>query len=118
MTAFLVFTFWAALVVLIYIYLGYPALLVVIQRILRKPKIERDDDLRPHVTLIVSAFNEERVIGAKLENALALDYPRDRLEIIVVSDCSTDRTDEIVLRRSPDGVRLIRMPRREGKTAG
>jgi glycosyltransferase involved in cell wall biosynthesis len=70
------------------------------------------------VTLVVSAFNEAPIIAQKLENALGLDYPRDRLEIVVVSDASTDDTDRIVGAFRDRGVRLLRMPRRGGKTAG
>jgi cellulose synthase/poly-beta-1,6-N-acetylglucosamine synthase-like glycosyltransferase len=78
-----------------------------------------DSDLpAPSVTLLISAFNESQVIAAKLENALALEYPRDRLEIMVISDGSDDGTDEIVQRFSPRGARLLRQEPRMGKTAG
>lgn len=70
------------------------------------------------VTLIISAFNEEDVIAKKIENSLLLDYPNDKLEIMVVSDHSTDKTDEIVKSYSKDGVVLLSQPERRGKTAG
>lgn len=69
----------------------------------------------PHVTLIISAYNEEAVIGRKLENCLQLDYPRERLEILVASDGSTDRTDEIVTQYAERGIGLVRFGR-TGKT--
>jgi cellulose synthase/poly-beta-1,6-N-acetylglucosamine synthase-like glycosyltransferase len=72
----------------------------------------------PAVTLVISAFNEEREIGAKIENSLALDYPADKLQILVVSDASTDRTDEIVSSYAHRGVGLVRMTERGGKTLG
>lgn len=69
------------------------------------------------MSVIITAYNEERDLAAKLENTLALDYPKDRLEIIVASDCSTDRTDEIAREFAGRGVRLHRQPERLGKTA-
>jgi cellulose synthase/poly-beta-1,6-N-acetylglucosamine synthase-like glycosyltransferase len=71
----------------------------------------------PLVTIVIAAYNEERVIGGTLEALLALDYPADRRHILVVSDASTDRTDEIVLGFADRGVELIRLPERSGKTA-
>jgi cellulose synthase/poly-beta-1,6-N-acetylglucosamine synthase-like glycosyltransferase len=73
--------------------------------------------LTPSVTVIITAYNEEQDIAVKLENTLALDYPKESLEIIVASDCSTDRTDEIVGEFAQRGVRLHRQPERLGKTA-
>lgn len=102
---------------LVYIFVGYPVLLWLIVRVRGERRIERGTGL-PSVTLIISAFNEADVIGAKLDNALALDYPRDRLEIVVVSDASTDATDAIVREYADRGVRLARQPERRGKTAG
>ena len=67
----------------------------------------RAADVLPTVALVIAAHNEEDVIEAKLENALALDYPRDRLRIIVASDASSDRTDELV--------RALRRPRRRAR---
>jgi cellulose synthase/poly-beta-1,6-N-acetylglucosamine synthase-like glycosyltransferase len=67
--------------------------------------------------LIVTAYNEERVLAAKLANSLSLDYPPDRLEILVASDGSTDRTDAIAREFERRGVRLLRVEGRQGKTA-
>src|SRR4029079_4377660 len=62
-------------------------------------------------------YNEERDLAQKLENTLALDYPKENLEILVTSDCSTDRTDEIARSFADRGVRLHRQEERHGKTA-
>lgn len=108
--------FWGGLLWLIYIYIGYPTLLALLRRI--RPRIvKRGTDL-PRVTIVTAAFNEEAHIGQTIANKLALDYPAELLEIIVVSDGSVDRTDEIVRSFSDRGVKLIRQEPRQGKTAG
>src|SRR5262244_2719119 len=106
--------FLAAMAMIAFTYAGYPALMFLLSLILRRPV--RRADITPRVSVIIAAYNEERDIEAKLENTLALDYPRDRMEIIVASDCSTDRTDEIVRRFKKRGVILHRQPERFGKT--
>ena len=100
---------------LFYTYAGYPLLLALISTL--RPQRVRRGTLEPTVTLIITAYNEERALAAKLENSLALDYPRELTEIIVASDCSTDRTDEIARDFSARGVRLRRQSERLGKTA-
>ena len=70
----------------------------------------------PAVTLLIAALDEEAIIAEKIENSLRLDYPRDKLRIVVVSDGSTDRTDEIVRRYEPRGVTLFRVEPRRGKS--
>jgi cellulose synthase/poly-beta-1,6-N-acetylglucosamine synthase-like glycosyltransferase len=96
---------------------GYPLLLAFLARVFPQ-RAPRNDRYSPPVSLLISAFNEAQVIGEKLENALALDYPHGQLEIIVISDCSDDGTDEIVRGFASRGVRLIRQSQRLGKTAG
>ena len=107
---------WVALASVVYVYAGYPALLWVATRLTCRPV--RRESITPSVTLVISAFNEAPVIGKKIENSLGLDYPRNRLEIFVVSDASTDGTDEIVSAFAARGVRLLRQHERLGKTAG
>ncbi len=97
-----------------FIYAGYPALMYCLSLLIRRPV--RRDDITPRVSVIIAAYNEERDIASKLKNTLALDYPRERLEIIVASDCSTDRTDGIVRKFGAQGVILYRQPERLGKT--
>src|SRR5262250_1691587 len=106
--------FLAAMAMIAFSYAGYPALMFMLSLILKRPV--RRDDITPRVSIIIAAYNEERDIEAKLQNTLALDYPRERMEIIVASDCSTDRTDEIVRSFSAQGVILYRQPERFGKT--
>jgi cellulose synthase/poly-beta-1,6-N-acetylglucosamine synthase-like glycosyltransferase len=100
---------------LFYTYAGYPLLLALVSTL--RPQRVRRGSLEPTVTLIITAYNEERALAAKLENSLALDYPRELIEIIVASDCSTDRTDEIARNFSARGVLLCRQSERLGKTA-
>ena len=100
---------------LFYTYAGYPLLLALVSTL--RPQRVRRGTLEPTVTLIITAYNEERALAAKLENSLALDYPRELTEIIVASDCSTDRTDEIARDFSARGVLLCRQSERLGKTA-
>src|SRR5262245_10697804 len=86
--------FWLSMAALAYTYVGYPLLVFLVASV--RPRPHCAETFEPLVTFIITAYNEERDIAAKLENTLALDYPKDRLEIIVASDCSSDRTDEIV----------------------
>ena len=106
-----------SLVVLAYVYAGYPLLLRLLVR-LRGARPIRRADVTPSLSLLISAYNEAAVIRAKIENALALDYPREALEIVVVSDASSDGTDAIVAEYRNRGVMLRRQPERRGKTAG
>jgi glycosyltransferase involved in cell wall biosynthesis len=111
--------FWLALGWLAYVYAGYPLLLALLAALRRPPDLRAAGPGEERsVTLIVSAYNEERVIREKVENALSLDYPADRFELMVVSDACSDRTDEIVQGFGDPRVRLLRMPQRGGKTAG
>ncbi len=107
--------FWLSLAAIGYAYVGYPLLLIVLSRL--RPKPVRSGHWTPSVTVIIAAYNEERDLAAKLENTLALDYPPSHLEIIVTSDCSSDRTDEIARSFASRGVRLHRQEERLGKTA-
>ena len=86
--------FFASLAMVGYAYVGYPILVYILSRLF--PRIVRQADITPPVSVVIAAYNEELDIGAKIENTLALDYPKEKLEIIVASDCSTDLTDDIV----------------------
>jgi len=107
--------FWISAAGLFYTYAGYPLLLVFVGSL--RPRLVRRADSTPRVTVIITAYNEERALASKLEDTLALDYPQDCLEVIVASDCSSDRTDEIACEFGSRGVRLHRQPERLGKTA-
>ena len=107
--------FWLAILFVAYAYAGYPILLWGLSH-LRRRGIERAP-IEPSVSFIITAYNEEKRIREKLENTLAQDYPKDRREIIVASDCSTDETDAIVLSYAGAGVRLARLAEKGGKEA-
>jgi cellulose synthase/poly-beta-1,6-N-acetylglucosamine synthase-like glycosyltransferase len=108
--------FTLCLFLIVYAYGLYPLIVFVLASFFRRDV--REGRGMPMTTVIISAFNEEDIIAAKIENALELDYPKDLLEILVVSDHSTDRTDEIVQRYGDRGITLLAQPMRRGKTAG
>ncbi len=107
--------FWTLVVLVGYAYAGYPLLLCAIAALRRRP-VRRDPGHEPAVSLLIPAYNEEEVIAAKLENALALDYPRGKIQILVTSE-SDDGTNGIVARYEDRGVRLIASSERRGKAA-
>jgi cellulose synthase/poly-beta-1,6-N-acetylglucosamine synthase-like glycosyltransferase len=107
--------FWLSAAALFYTYAGYPLLLALVSAL--RSRAVRRGEVNPTVSIIITAYNEERDLAGKLENTLALDYPRELLEVIVASDCSTDRTDEIARGFFGRGIRLHRQPERLGKTA-
>jgi cellulose synthase/poly-beta-1,6-N-acetylglucosamine synthase-like glycosyltransferase len=106
-----IFSFFA----LFYIYFGYPFIALLFSVI--KPKRINKGHFEPHVTILIAAYNEEKHIELTLKNKLSLSYPKEKLEIIVISDGSTDRTDSIVKTFETAGVALIRQEPRSGKTA-
>jgi len=108
------FVFWISLGLVLYVYLGYPLLVALIAAVLDR-RVRRAP-CEPAVTILIAAHNEEASIRQTLQNKLSLDYPRAKLNIIVVSDGSTDRTDEIVREFESERVRLIRQEPRNGKT--
>jgi cellulose synthase/poly-beta-1,6-N-acetylglucosamine synthase-like glycosyltransferase len=108
--------FWLAAAVVLYCYLGYPALLALRGWLRPAPPVHRDE-ATPSVSMIIVAHNEEDRIEKKLGNCRDLDYPEDRLEILVASDGSTDRTENIVAKHATRGVRLLPLPGPRGKAA-
>lgn len=107
---------WVALALLAWVYLGYPLTLCLLKWAgVGRPA--QTGPLEPPVTLIISAYNEAQVIEAKLLNCRELDYPSDRLEILLVSDASNDGTDDLIRRAGPP-FRLLAMATRGGKTLG
>ena len=101
--------FWGSAVMIAYVYLLFPALLLLRGRLVRRPYLSAD--VTPPITVIIAARDEVQAIGAKLDNLRSLDYPPDRLEVIVVSDGSTDGTDTIVSRMDDPRIRLLAVPR-------
>lgn len=105
--------FWGAVFFIGYAYWGYPLVLALVSLFRDHPV--RKAPITPPATFIIAAFNEQSRIAEKLDNTLSLDYPAGHLQVIVASDCSNDRTDEIVAGYIPRGVRLVRMHERKGK---
>jgi cellulose synthase/poly-beta-1,6-N-acetylglucosamine synthase-like glycosyltransferase len=106
--------FWTACVTLVYVYALFPVMVQLLSRQLGAPVSETDDLL--NVSIIVTAYNEEKGILAKIENLLAVDYPSNLVDIIVASDASTDATDQLVRDCGSDRVQLLRVEGRKGKT--
>ncbi len=107
--------FWLSVLVVIYSYVGYGVVIYALARIRPRPHIR--GPVRPKVSLIIAAYNEEQVIREKIVNSLCQTYPSELLEIIVVSDGSTDDTPDIVREYRYQGVVSLHQPRRMGKTA-
>ena len=106
--------FWACAGLLFYVYVGYPALLALITAISFRKRLA--PDYLPTISVLIAAYNEQAGIERKLRETLALDYPADRMEVLVLSDASTDATDAIVQACKDPRVRLLRMGERKGKT--
>jgi len=113
--------FWACLLIVFYTYLGYGILLYIIIRLKRlfagkaREESAPADDKLPTMTLMICAYNEEDVVAEKMENTLAIDYPKDKLRIMWVTDGSNDRTNELLA--AYPNVDIVFSPERRGKTA-
>ena len=105
--------FWGSIIGVFYAYFGYPLSLLLIG-MLRGRRVDKKP-IEPSVTLIITAYNEEKRIESKLLNTLKIDYPPAKLEIIVASDGSTDKTNDIVRRYSQEGIKLLAFDKRRGK---
>jgi cellulose synthase/poly-beta-1,6-N-acetylglucosamine synthase-like glycosyltransferase len=100
-----------------YAYFGYPVILWTVSRLKPSPRRPPAPPEWPAITITVPCYNEARSMAATIESLLALDYPADRRHLLIISDASTDRTDEIVRSFADRGVELLRLPSRSGKTA-
>jgi cellulose synthase/poly-beta-1,6-N-acetylglucosamine synthase-like glycosyltransferase len=98
-------------------YAGYPAVLWLASRLRRRLSVPSDPPIWPSISITVPAYNEADRIRSTIESLLALDYPADRRQILIVSDASTDDTDRIVSEYADRGVELYRVAQRGGKTA-
>lgn len=108
--------FWSAVAVVIYTYLGYPALVWMLGYL--SPQPVHTAPVTPTITVLIAAYNEEKHIADKIDGCLTLAYPPDRLNILIVSDGSTDctvATVESYVARYPDRVSLIALPAHRGK---
>ena len=111
--------FWGSAALIVYTYIVYPVLLVALgalRRATAAPRESNDADL-PSVSVLVVAHNEESVIRERIDNLLALDYPKDKLELVIASDSSRDRTVDIVNEYGSRGIQLIAFTERTGKSA-
>jgi cellulose synthase/poly-beta-1,6-N-acetylglucosamine synthase-like glycosyltransferase len=108
--------FWIAISVPVFAYVGYPLTLFALRLLIHREV--KKQPIVPFVSLLIPAFNEAPVIERKIENSLALDYPADRLEIVVASDGSSDRTAALAEARSDGGrIRVLAFPKNRGKVA-
>ncbi|KGX90994.1 glycosyltransferase family 2 protein [Pontibacillus marinus] len=113
------YIFWSIVFIFLWMYILYPLFLIGLSKIkknrqVKEDIIENDNDL-PRVSMIICAHNEEKVIEDKIRNLLKSDYPKDKLEIIIASDNSTDNTNEIVKRYSNKGIILYEAQERKGR---
>lgn len=112
--------FWISVFVIFWANLGYPLFIIILNKILKPNKISKDYNYEPTVTLMIVAHNEEKVIGEKLKNVLELEYPKEKLEILISSDNSSDKTNEIVRKIIEENkeinIRLYEVKERKGKT--
>ncbi|HVB99762.1 MAG TPA: glycosyltransferase family 2 protein [Candidatus Dormibacteraeota bacterium] len=109
----MIWIFWLAAALLLYTFAGYPVLLLLLAR--WRKRVHMRAPIEPLVSIIIAAHNEESLIGKKMENCLELDYPKDRREIIVASDGSTDSTVRVAGSFADQGVRVIDLAERGGK---
>lgn len=110
--------FWISLLFIVYPYFGYPVLLGIIAKLRSKPF--QKGIIWPKVSVIIAAHNEERAIENRLRNLKDVDYPREKLEIIIVSDGSTDKTNQLIKdfkkKSAMDNISLVYLPLRVGKS--
>jgi len=109
----MIFLFWLFSILIVYCYFGYPLLISLVAKCSRRQT--QHGNYEPSVSIILSVWNEEDVIKKKIENLLSLDYPREKLEILIGSDGSTDRTEDIVKQISDSRVQLYDSFQRQGK---
>lgn len=114
MTEYMKIAFWLSVCLVLYAYAGYPMVLLFLRIFIHRPV--RKNHIEPYVTLVVPAYNASGVIGAKIRNAASLDYPMNKLEVLISSDGSSDDTVEVAQRLS-DGrhVRVLAFSENRGK---
>ncbi|MCQ2093160.1 MAG: glycosyltransferase family 2 protein [Fibrobacter sp.] len=110
--------FWAMLILTLHCYLLFPVTLPFVSEIFkrRKKNVVENADL-PTVSILISAYNEESVIERKIQNILEIDYPKEKLEVLIGDDGSADRTAEIIARYADQGITLVKAPKNAGKAA-
>jgi cellulose synthase/poly-beta-1,6-N-acetylglucosamine synthase-like glycosyltransferase len=115
MTTFALTVFWIGLAIVLYTYVGYGVVIYILSKLKRRKAILADqiDYHLPEITVLIAAYNEENYIEEKIANTLALDYPKNKMSIFVVTDGSTDSTPEVV--KKFHAVKLFHEPQRKGK---
>ncbi len=115
----MILLFWLSIAGIWYAYLGYPMLLYLINKLTGAAdhSDQYDTEFTPSISVIIPVFNEEKIIERKMENIHQLNYPESKIEVLIVSDHSTDRTKEIVERNSDSIVKFLELPSRGGKNA-
>jgi cellulose synthase/poly-beta-1,6-N-acetylglucosamine synthase-like glycosyltransferase len=108
--------FWVSVFLIVYTYVGFPLSVILRGLMWGHPYKQKELTASPTVSIVISAYNEAKSIGAKLDNILSMDYERDCLEVVIASDGSTDGTDAIVESYKEHGVKLLSLPR-VGKAA-
>ncbi len=110
--------FWVLLFLVAHCYLLFVVTLPFVSELFkrRKPDLDESGEL-PTVSILISAFNEEAVIERKIHNILEIDYPKDKLEVLIGDDGSADRTAEIVAKYADQGITLVKAPKNAGKAA-
>ncbi|MCR4337673.1 MAG: glycosyltransferase, partial [Candidatus Omnitrophica bacterium] len=113
----MIFLFWLLAFLIFYGYFGYPLLLAIVAKFKNRPV--QKANITPSVSILISLYNEEDVIAAKLQNLSSLEYPRERIQILLGSDGSTDQTNSMIqnhLKDHPDfPVQLLEFSQRRGK---
>ncbi len=112
---FNLYIFYSSIFIILYIYFGYPIIIYLLTLLRNKEYTKYKYE--PKISILISAYNEEADIENTIKNKLDLDYPKSKLEIIVVSDGSNDNTDDIIKRYVDSKVKYIRQEPRQGKTA-
>jgi len=109
--------FWISLCLIIHCYLVFPITLPFVSEFFKRKHKSFSGKFQPKVSILISAFNEEGIIEKKIQNLLELDYPKEKLEILIGDDGSIDRTAEIILKYKEQGIRLIQAEKNAGKAA-
>jgi len=113
LTTIALVVFWGSVALIIYIYIGFP-LLLMLRGLLFPVKLNIQKDDLPSISIIIAAYNEAENIVRKLHNTLSLDYPSDKVQIIIASDGSEDGTNELVEQYPSEKIQFLKLPR-QGK---